>query len=287
MACHYPLQAWRGIKDNKIYLSQPTPENVPAERRLQLPCTQCLGCRKTAAKAWALRCRLEMQQHAYATFATLTYDPKYCPPTLRKADLQLYLKRLRINASRHYAIDAVRFFACGEYGTQRGRPHYHAILYGLHYEQHRNLIEKSWGLGDTQTKEANNRRIAYTAGYVAKKYNEAPHEAHERVDPETGEVYDYEPPFLQMSRKPGIGGHARQWPASWRAFAINDGHKMPVPRFYHESWKQQATEEEKEKLLQQKAQLALKRDNSPERLKAKEQIAIRQQQLHQQQRKIG
>lgn len=293
MACHHPLQAWRGIKDGKINLTLPIPKTVPQERRLQLPCTKCLGCRKDVAKGWALRCRLELQQHPFATFATLTYSPEHLPQwgRLEKRDLQLFLKRLRINAERSLAIKSLRFFACGEYGTTGGRPHYHAILFGLHHTDHRELIEHSWALGQTQTREANGRRIAYTAGYVAKKWNEPHAENHERVDLETGEVYTWQKPFIQMSRGGrrghGIGGHARQWPESWRDYAITDGYKHKVPRYLHEAWKKQATEEEKQQLLEKKAALALRRDTSTDRLRAAEKILKRQQQLREQSRKLA
>lgn len=287
VACHHPLPAWRGIKDGRIHLTQPTPKSVPQDRRLALPCMQCLGCRKTIAQGWTLRCKLELQQHDYATFATLTYRPEDLPPTLSKLHLQLFLKRLRINAERQQTANAIRFFACGEYGTQRGRPHYHAILYGLHHEKHRELIENSWGLGSTQTREANNRRIAYTAGYVAKKYNDPADDSRERIDYQTGEVYEWQPPFIQMSRRPGIGGHARQWPASWRKYAIYDGRKIAVPRFYHEAWKKQATDQEKEELLKKKAELALRRDTSEARLKAAEKIQKRKNEIREQSRKLA
>lgn len=96
----------------------------------------------------------------------------------------------------------------------------------------------------------------------------------ERVDYETGEVYQWQPPFIQMSRRPGVGGHARQWVNSWRLFAVANGHKIPVPRFLHEAWKLQATPLEVEELLFEKTKLAAHRDSSAERLEAAEKIAI-------------
>lgn len=241
---------------------------------LQLPCGRCLGCRASQAKAWALRCRLELQEHASAVFTTLTYSDDNLPPTLQKRHLQLYLKRLRRSTDR-----AIRFFASGEYGENTNRPHYHAILYGLGPDDH-DTIETTWGYGHARSYPVSPRAIHYVAGYVNKKIHfREERTLVEQVDPNTGEVYRWQPPFIQMSRRPGIGSHARAWPESWRSFAVMDGYKMPVPRFYHEAWKAQATPQQQEELEREKIELALKRDTRPERLAAAEQRAIRQQEL--------
>lgn len=121
--------------------------------------------------------------------------------------------------------------------------------------------------------------ISYTAGYTAKKIGWKL-EAGERVDPETGEVYTWQPPFIQMSRRPGIGAHARQWPHSWRSYAVHNGQQMPVPRFLHESWKQQASREEKEALDYERYEKTLNRDPlTEEQRQTLEKIAIRQMEL--------
>lgn len=273
MGCFHPLEAWRG-RTGEIRLGK----EIPDSHFLRLPCGNCLGCRMARAKAWAVRCELELQQHRAAVFTTLTYDEKHLPPTLEKLHVQLWLKRLRRAAN-----GPLRFFASGEYGEQTERPHYHAILYGLDVQQ-RDLIERSWAQGLCHTVAVTPAAIAYTAGYTSKKigYRRV---AEERIDAETGEVYQWQPPFIQMSRRPGIGGHARQWPASWRSYAVSDGYKTPVPRFLHESWKSQATPEQLEELILEKALLSMQRDTTETRLKAAEQIAISRQSLQASRRK--
>lgn len=290
MACHHPIPAWRNSPTGPIQLGQRIhPWYINQAVRLDLPCSKCLGCRKAAAQGWTLRAQLEMQDHETATFATLTYDKKHLPPTLQKRDLQLFLKRLRVNAARSATASTIRFLACGEYGTQRNRPHYHAILFGLHAQKHRELIEHSWGQGLTQTSTATGRRLAYTAGYVAKKYSDPQHLPHERIDHNTGEIYTYQPPFLQMSRGGrhghGIGGTAREkYRQSWRAYGILNGRKIPLPRYLHEAWKQNATEDQIQQLLSDRATFALKRDNSERRRLAAEKIQLRQNELNAQTR---
>lgn len=130
--------------------------------------------------------------------------------------------------------------------------------------------------------------IAYVAGYTAKKINDNINHHGEHVDPETGEVYTWQPPFLQMSRRPGIGGHSRIHTQSWRDYAILNGQKIPVPRYLHDAWEQQATldelemhEENKYKIQITKVQITspksfneIMRDRQ-----AQEQIAIAKQAL--------
>lgn len=274
MACFHLLEAWRARNGNVVLWKE-----TPDSDYLRLPCGNCLGCRMARAKAWALRCELELQLHRAAVFTTLTYDEKHLPPTLEKLHVQLWLKKLRRRAAQ-----PVRFFASGEYGEKNNRPHYHAIVYGLDVHDGPS-IEQSWAQGFCRTVAVTPAAIAYTAGYTSKKIGYS-RVTEERVDPETGEVYQWQPPFIQMSRRPGIGGHARQWPESWRSYAVHDGYKQPVPRFLHEAWKAQATPEQLDQLMFEKSQLALLRDTSETRLIAAEQIAIKHQSLQAERRKL-
>lgn len=234
------------------------------QEKIDVPCGTCIGCRETAAKHWALRCFLELEEHQSATFVTLTYKPEKVPVTLSKRHLQLFLKRLRkahakkqrAAGTRPTAVKPLRFFASGEYGETTNRPHYHAILYSTS-TQDAEVIQKAWPNGFVDVKPATNAAIAYVAGYAAKKYGDhRSFKKEERVDPGTGEVYNYEPPFLQMSRRPGIGARARtRHRNSWRKVAVLNGQTMSVPRYLHEHWKQTATPNEKDQLQIEKEQM--------------------------------
>lgn len=241
------------------------------------------------AKAWALRCQLEYQIHKETAWTTLTYDETHKPVTLDKKHLSGFIKRLRQATNK-----PIRFFASGEYGEQNDRPHYHAIIYGLAHKSGADCIKDAWTtgrpknepLGFTETEPVTPARIAYTAGYTAKKIG-FKRRMVEQVDPETGELYTWQPPFIQMSNRPGIGAHAKQWLDSWRLYAVTDGHKMAVPRYLHEAWKAQATEEEKELLDYEKAQLALTRNTikTKEALEQLERTAVARQRLSADRRK--
>lgn len=301
MPCYYPIPAVRTgsgaitlRKEAATMIGHFSNTNEPryadiATEALSLPCGTCIGCRKSAARAWSLRCQLELQQHKHATFTTLTYNDENLPPTLRPRDLQLFLKRLR----KRLASRRLRFFAAGEYGEQNNRPHYHAILYGAN-QNDRALVDETWGAGYTQTVNVTPAAIAYTAGYCAKKITWRQEAAQERIDYTTGEVYHWQPPFLQMSRKPGIGGHARQhYTNSWRLFAVDNATRLAVPRFLRKAWDELASLERNsyhseaiEDRDYQQWQNTLTRDKSPQRLEAAEKISIAQTALQAQRRKL-
>lgn len=244
-----------------------------------------MGCERDKNRAWMLRAHLELKEHKAAAFTTLTYAPESLPPTLQKRHLQLFLKRLRRQRQRSKAT-AIRFFASGEYGEKDGRPHYHAILFGASREDAED-IQKAWPHGHAFTVNATEAAIAYVAGYTAKKQGQRQQAKEERVDEETGEVYTFQPPFLQMSLKPGIGGAARdKFTQSWRSFAVHNGTKQPVPRFLHEAWKKQATTQQLEKLEEEKNEIRKKHGKTETQRRAEELIALKEMEMRRDKRRI-
>lgn len=284
MPCYLPLRAWQSAS-GAVGLGRPPNDSAP----LALPCGKCIGCRQANAKAWALRCHLELQQHDHAAFTTLTYHDRWLPPTLEKRDLQLFLKRFRKSLG---PARPIRFFASGEYGEKRGRPHFHALLFGANPIEDAETVQRAWTKGHTYTVPVTPAAVSYVAGYTAKKYGDTskPYRE-ERVDPETGEVYRYQPPFIQMSRGGrhgyGIGGKAKQHTSSWRSFAVHNGTMMPVPRYLHEAWKAQATPEQLEQLATEKQNHRMSREKiTREQLHAALEIALAKQALKASRRKL-
>lgn len=158
--------------------------------KILVPCGKCLSCRITKRHVWTGRILMELQSHPYATFLTLTYNDENLPspPHLSKRELQLFFKRLRKNFN-----SKLRYFACGEYGEGRGRPHYHAIVFGMSERDpaHVEIINKSWTLGFVYFGSCTPQSAGYVAGYVAKK---------------KGKDDDTRPKeFTLMSRRPALG----------------------------------------------------------------------------------
>lgn len=183
-------------------------------------------------------------------FITLTYNDENLPEhaSLKKRDFQLFLKRLRRQ------IGPFRFFSCGEYGSNFGRPHYHALIFGHYFEDvdrdkplfktkagseifRSKILEKCWKLGFSSVGDLNFQSAAYIARYTIPKKSGAPAEAHyDNQDPDTGEIRHRKPEYNTMSLKPGIG---QSW---FDAYGMTDvfpgdsityqNKKYPVPRFY-------------------------------------------------------
>lgn len=125
-----------------------------------IPCGSCDGCRMSRAQMWSNRMFWERDYHHATSFATLTYAKEPDDQSVVKRDLQLFIKRLRKK-------NEIKYFAAGEYGETYGRPHYHAVLFGISTEQTKE-IANTWGLGNIQLTPYNTNRGLYTAGYLLK-----------------------------------------------------------------------------------------------------------------------
>lgn len=216
MSCYHPISmVVRGVQPNgKLWLeilkNSDLFKDLP---RIEVPCGRCIGCRLDHAKMWADRCMLELQDHDESYFVTLTYDDEHVKlvdgvyATLDKRDLQNFFKRLRKSGQK------VRYFACGEYGDKTFRPHYHAIIFGLHLFDRKFFrrapqgysywispyLEKVWGNGQILITDVTYETCSYVARYVIKK-----------VNADLKQLYSdlcIDPEFIIMSRKPGIARH--------------------------------------------------------------------------------
>jgi hypothetical protein len=178
---------------------------------------------------------------AGAVFVTLTYDDEHLPVgnTLVYRDFQLFMHRLR-----KALPGSGRFFMCGEYGEDNGRPHYHAILYnclppdckvyrstGKVVLYTSSVLEGVWGNGFVSLGAVTLHSAGYVARYSLKKI----------TGPESVDVYGGRvPPFSQSSLKPGIG---YEWFCRYYKdlfpcdFVVFEGKRFRVPRYYSELYK--------------------------------------------------
>lgn len=198
-----------------------------------IPCGQCIGCRLEYSRQWANRGYLEAKCWDQNWFITLTYDEDHIRileetksksgitfwnegdwnGTLVSEDLTQFMKNLRQIMKREYNQDGIRFMACGEYGEQGERPHYHIILFNCNlplesfyepriinhetYFQNK-IIERAWNKGISNVSEASWNNIAYTARYITKKING---NGSDEMYAEKGQKKE----FFRVSRMPGIG----------------------------------------------------------------------------------
>lgn len=157
---------------------------------MQHGCGQCFPCRINRRRIWTSRIMLEAVAHPAASFVNIDYAPAHLPEggNLCKPDLQKFLKRVRKN------VGPCRFYACGEYGELRGRPHYHIALFG-HGPEKAEELERCWNLGRCVTGTLTMDSAQYVAGYVMKKMTNV-------SDKRLAGRY---PEFACMSLRPGIG----------------------------------------------------------------------------------
>lgn len=190
MLCRHPFVRDPSGKVLRVSLLSDNPEL--AFNGVPFPCGQCLPCRINKRRAWTHRLLLESMYHAESSFVTLTYAEEYLPPggTLRKSDLRDFFKRLRY----YTGCKKLRYYACGEYGTETHRPHYHAIIFGLGVLDGQK-VARAWPFGRVHVAECNEHTIQYVAGYVTKKFVRKS---------DVGLV----PEYAVMSRRPGIGYRA-------------------------------------------------------------------------------
>ncbi len=253
------MNAWRGkgiTKNGKepMVFKQSLAKNP--DDRLELPCGQCIGCRLERSRQWAMRISNEAALYENNCFVTLTFDNENLPENLSvdKTHLQKFMKRLR----KKYPDQKIRFFGCGEYGDKYNRPHYHLILFNYDPEDkelceitklgHRlyksETLASLWPFGMNVVGDVTFESAAYVARYVMKKRtgkNIAASGHYRRVDDSTGEVFNVEPEFVLMSRRPGIG-------KDWFDLYYKDcypkdsitirGQKMKPPKFYDKKFEE-------------------------------------------------
>lgn len=171
-------------------------------------CGQCNPCRLKKRREWTHRIMLEAAGQTDNCFVTLTYSDENIPQdaSLEPKHLQDWFKRFR----KAIEPNRVRYFACGEYGDETQRPHYHVILFGYPncsytrstYSKYRlnccptcDLIRDTWGKGHILLGELTIQSARYCAGYVLKKMTSKDDERLQGRHPE----------FARQSRRPGLG----------------------------------------------------------------------------------
>lgn len=193
--CLRPLKAWwskafnsKGVRH--LHFTPPSDVESFFRDYIPLPCGKCLGCLDDRRKRWVNRLMLEHDSQAFGSFITLTYSDKYVPSKPLKIHFQKFLKRFR-NIPRDLGLsplpDSFKYFACGESGGLRGRPHYHALLFGVDllspewepyiatYDDKGNpvfsskVLEKKWPFGFCTVSDITPGRCKYIAKYTMKQ----------------------------------------------------------------------------------------------------------------------
>lgn len=222
--------------------------NTDKKRNVPVPCGKCPECLARRVSSWSFRLLQEDKASKNAQFITLTYDTKHVPITrngfmsLRKSDVQKFFKRLRKshvvqnnrgafvrvgkdNGSYECDGSGIKYYAVGEYGTQRKRPHYHILLFNSRTE----LIQNAWGLGEVNYGNVEGASIGYCLKYMTKPFRHM-HKNDDR-----------EPHFSLMSKGLGLNylteqmihWHRQNDAVEDRCYCtLPDGKKITMPRYY-------------------------------------------------------
>lgn len=199
-----------------------------------IKCRHCNECKSEYAQEWSIRCFHEFQMRNLGCFITLTIDDtkvslfntekilkKYCKRcvkgnryikypinyTLCKGLIQDELKRMRDNIFKHTGIK-IRYFGCGEYGSQNDRPHYHILIFGYNFPDRKQInisnkgipifyseeLQNYWQYGLATLQDVNHRACMYTAKYCVKKLKYTDDLSFQDA------YFGREPEFLVMSR---------------------------------------------------------------------------------------
>lgn len=242
MACYHPVPAWYSKKVNETG-KRGIVFNLSdgfVDKPLQVPCGTCVGCKLERARQWAVRCMHEAKCHENNLFVTLTYDDKNLKltkeglPTLYPDDWVQFMYRLREAAG-----PGIRFFQCGEYGDDTQRPHHHALLFDIDFDDRvrhgssggktvyvSRMLESLWRQGQCTIGDVTFESAGYVARYAMKKVVGPAADGYYR-----GRVQEY----LTMSRRPGIGRawfdkYHRDWYP--RDEMVVNGKPCRPPRYY-------------------------------------------------------
>lgn len=237
MTCYFPLRWYEGP------VKEPGKVNVVFKRsdsecgvELNLPCGKCVGCLMARAKAWAVRCMHEASLYEANCFITLTYSDQNLPfnGSLDHSEFQDFMKRLRKRFG-----SGIRYFMCGEYGPERLRPHYHALLFNHDFRDRLLFketdagspiylspdLQKLWPKGYSSVSDVTLKSASYVARYNLKK-------ALDPVDLPDCLTKEY----VHMSRRPGLG---KGWYDKYKGdvfpsdqVILSGGMEMKPPRFY-------------------------------------------------------
>lgn len=152
----------------------------PPDYWLSVPCGYCHSCQKSANNQYKIRLLYELrnQDPAKCLFITLTFNDENLArfsSDYNKA-VRLFLDRLRKCYNRQ-----IRHWIIGEFGSLRGRPHYHGILFDVpselldfgnvfHAGDHE-LLSRFWSYGFVFVGYVSDATCGYITKYLTKSIN--------------------------------------------------------------------------------------------------------------------
>lgn len=144
----------------------------------EVACRKCKQCKRQIINDWAGRIIAETKTTKVTYYVTLTYgrdehgeQDHIRAAVLTYSDVQKYLKRIRD------AYGKFRYFVVGEYGEEKGRAHWHVILFAekeMPGVELNNIFytDKKWTHGTSLWKKFQPHHAYYCCKYVFKDYRD-------------------------------------------------------------------------------------------------------------------
>lgn len=209
-----------------------------AKGMINVPCNQCIACRVSYQESLMFMAQNELlftyKNGFGASFCCFTYSDENLPEngSLKKEHLQLFNKRCRQYVDIHYNKRRYKFVACGEYGEDFGRAHYHVIFLGLSDVEALAAIRNSWNFGLVDVGPLGRGGLRYVLKYCTKQIKGS----------KAIEMFDnngLERPFLIHSKNLGLEWIKHNYVSlcdnNW--FYRKNGRMVPVPRYVRNRFK--------------------------------------------------
>lgn len=165
----------------------------------EIPCRKCSHCAEQRVTDWVGRCYAESKTAVATNSLTLTYgrdeqgnSDHFRAAWLTYSDMQKYFKRLRRDGYQF------RYLVAGEYGSTKGRAHWHAIMFWAGKVPPHKLTtsdhdkhfwhDEYWPHGHQIWKKAHEKSVRYVCKYIQKDVGKEEQQA-----------------IFRMSKKPPIG----------------------------------------------------------------------------------
>ena len=244
----------------------------------------------------------ESQMHEDNCFLTLTYDEKHLPYdfSVDVTEFQRFMKRYR-EYLRARNLGRIKFYHCGEYGEVLGRPHYHAIIFGHDFAdkkpwfmngEHQYYdsedLSRLWGKGLVCIGDVTFESAQYCAKYCMKKITgDVADDYYGFIHPVTKEPLWRSPEYSTMSNGIGLKWFEKFWTDVFNGGQSDDviidhrGRQGKPPRYYLELLRKM--DERMAQRVKGKRAVAGRAnvdDNTPDRLKVKEKVALARQALY-------
>lgn len=159
----------------------------------EVACRECWQCRKRRVDDLVGRCIAESRfsKKTYAITLTYAQHAGVNAVTLVYKDVQDFIKRLR----KKYKC---RYIVAGEYGSAKGRAHWHIIIFfkdkAPNVEEQKRVYWKFWPHGFSYFQQPDWKGFEYALKYVLKNQDSRSADAH-----------------LAMSKKPPLGAEYFNW----------------------------------------------------------------------------